>query len=367
MLTRENAGALLTIDLDAICANWRTLRDLAHPAVCSAVIKADAYGLGATRVAVALAAAGCKHFFVAFTHEALLLRPQLPPDVTLYVLHGCLPGTEEDLAAHKLVPVLASLSQLDAWTALARKHGKQLPAAIQVDTGMSRLGLSAQELAILTADPHRFDGVELRHLMSHFASAEQKNNPFNRQQLVRFLEIRKALPPAPASLCNSSGVFLGSDYHFDLVRPGAALYGIAPSVGEPNPMQQVVRLQAKVVQVRSIDAGVGVGYGSTWRAPSTRRIATVAVGYADGYLRAATNTAVAYVGDTPLQLVGTVSMDTITLDVSKLPENTLGSGSLVDLINDRHPIDALAQETGTIAYEILTGLSPRYFRQYVGG
>jgi alanine racemase len=363
----EHAGGLLTIDLGAICTNWRLLRDRLGAAECAAVVKADAYGLGAARVAPELAAAGCRHFFVAHLDEAIALRPHLPATAALYVLHGSPPEVESEFVAHDLIPVLNSLSQLEAWAALARSKDTPLPAILQVDTGMSRLGLSPEELATVVEDRGRLDGIELRYVMSHLACAEQQDHSLNRQQLASFQAARRVLPKAEASFANSSGIFLGPDYHFDLARPGAALYGVAPIAGAPNPMKPVVRLQGKVIQVRAIDAGAVVGYGATWRAPSPRRIATVSVGYADGLLRSSSNRATAWFGDTPLPLIGIVSMDTITLDVSDLPANTLQQNSLIDLINERHTVDALAQEADTIGYEILTSLGGRYFRKYVGG
>lgn len=360
----ENAGALLTIDVDAICANWRLLRDRLGSTSCGAVVKADAYGLGAARIAPALAAAGCRHFFVAHLDEAISLRPHLPGDAALYVLHGSPLGAESECLAHDLIPVLNSLSQLDAWVALSRCKERRLPAILQVDTGMSRLGLSPEELASVAESPSRLDAIELRFVMSHLACAEQQDHSLNGEQLARFQEARRVLPEAASSFANSSGIFLGPDYHFDVARPGAALYGVAPIAGAANPMKPVVHLQGKVIQVRTINAGSGVGYGVTWRAPSPRRIATVSVGYADGFLRSLSNRGVAWFGDTPLPLVGVVSMDTITLDVSGLPESALQPDSLVDLINARHTVDAVAQEAGTIGYEILTSLGGRYFRQY---
>jgi alanine racemase len=211
-------------------------------------------------------------------------------------------------------------------------------------------------------DRRRLDGVELRYVMSHLACAEQQDHSLNAQQLTSFRAARRVLPTARASLANSSGI---SDYHFDLARPGAALYGVAPIAGAPNAMKPVVRLQGKVIQVRAIEAGTGVGYGMTWRAPSPPRIATVSIGYADGFLRSLSNRATAWFGDTQLPLIGTVSMDTVTLDVSDVPADALLPGSLIDLINNRHTVDTLAQEAGTIGYEILTNLGGRYFRNYV--
>jgi len=362
----EHAGAFLTIDLAAIRANYRLLQGRLGKASCAAVVKADAYGLGAARVAPALAAQGCVHFFVAHLDEALALRPHLPERAELYVLHGPPVGAEAELLAHRLVPVLNSLAQVDGWSGLARARGRPLPAILQVDTGMSRLGLSADELKAVIDDRARLDGLELRYLMSHLACAEVEDHPMNARQLARFREVRQALPPAAASFANSSGIFLGPDYHFDLARPGAALYGIAPLAGRANPMRQVVRLEGKVIQVRTIPAGASVGYGARWHAPSARRIATVSVGYADGYLRSLSNRAVARFGDVALPLVGGVSMDTVTFDASALAADALAPGSLVELIGEHHPVDALAEEAGTIGYEILTSLGRRYFRRYVG-
>lgn len=363
--TAAHAGALLTIDLAAIVANWRLLRARVAPAACAAVVKADAYGLGAARVAPALAAAGCRHFFVAHLAEGMALRPLLPTHCEIFVLHGAPPRAEADCAALGLTPVLNSLEQIAAWSALARARGAPLAAVLQVDTGMARLGLSAPELARLAREPARLEGIALRALMSHLACAEDQGAPINTQQLARFRAARALLPACPASLSNSSGVFLGPDYHFDLARPGAALYGVAPVAGQPNPMQAVVRLQGKVIQVREIDAGTGVGYGLTWRAPQRARIATVAVGYADGYLRSLSARATARVAGTAVALVGRVSMDTITLDVTAVPPGALQPGDLVDLLDTGHGVDALAEAAGTIGYEILTSLGQRYARHYL--
>ena len=367
----ERAGAILTIDLAAIRANYRLLRERLGGVRCAAVVKADAYGLGAARVAPALAAAGCRDFFVAHLEEGMALRPALPKDAALYVLHGALPGTEAEFLAHDLVPVLNSLAQIAGWTALARARGRALPAILQLDTGMSRLGLAADEAKALSAEPRRLEGVAPVYVMSHLACAEQRGHAMNGEQLARFRALREALPAglrqAPASFANSSGIFLGADYHFDLARPGAALYGVAPILGEANPLASAVRLEGKVVQLREIPPGASVGYGARWRAEGTRRIATVAVGYADGFLRSLSNRAVAHFGDTPLPLVGGVSMDTITLDASALAPDALAPGSLVELLGPHHGVDALAAEAGTIGYEILTSLGRRYFRRYRDG
>jgi alanine racemase len=359
------SGAILTVDLDALCANYRLLRTRAGRAACSAVLKADAYGLGAVPVARALYSQGCRHFFVAHLDEGMTLRPHLTPDAAIFVLHGPLPGTEPEFTAHGLVPVLNSAPQVAGWSAHAAVLGRTLPALVQVDTGMSRMGLSPAEVALWLADPHFLDGIEVLYLMSHLACAEVPQHPMNRQQLQTFAALRARLPACPASLANSSGIFLGDAFQFDLVRPGAALYGIAPQAGQPNPMAPVVRLQAKVMQTRSIGAGDHVGYSLRYTASGPCRVATVALGYADGWLRSMSTRGVALVDGQVLPQIGSISMDTLTLDISALPAGRLTPGSLVDLICAEHPVDAVAAQAGTIAYEVLTSMGPRIARAYV--
>ena len=366
-IAEHHAGALLRIDLSAICDNWRLLRSRVGAADCAAVVKADAYGLGASQVAPALFAAGCRQFFVAHLAEAIDLRPRLPAQATVYVLHGVPPGAERDAAGHGLVPVLNSRQQIDAWRALAAGVGKRLSAIVQVDTGMARLGLSKAKLQQVAHDPSSLEGIDLAFVMSHLAAADEPVNPANAAQLQRFNAARRLLPPAPATLANSSGIFLGSNYHFDLSRPGVALYGANPTPHAPNPMRPVVRLQAKVIQVRSVEAGTGVGYGFTWVSRVPSRIATVSAGYADGYLRSLSNNGSAWLDGVELPVAGRVSMDTITLDVSALPEQALQAGALVDLLSPEHGVDDAATRAGTIGYEILTSLGQRYARTYVGG
>ena len=362
-----NAGALLVIDLDAICDNWRSLKARVGTADCAAVVKADAYGLGALNVAPALYRAGCRHFFVAHIDEAIALRPVLADDATLYALHGSPPGAEPEFLAHGIVPVLNSLQQLAAWRALAQRHGHTLPGVLQVDTGMARLGLSAGELDLVAGNPELLEGVDLKLIMSHLVSAEESGNPINAMQLARFKAALGRLPRAAASLANSSGIFLGSDYHFDLARPGAALYGIAPAAGIENPQRAVIRLRGKVIQTRHVETGTAVGYNHRWTASRPSRIATVAVGYADGYLRSLSNRGYAYFDGIRLPLVGNVSMDTITIDATDTAEGAIQEGTLIDLACPLNPVDAVAERAGTIGYEILTSLGNRYARSWVGG
>lgn len=363
------APALLAIDLGAIAANWRLLASQTAPARCGAVVKADAYGLGAEPVVRALLHAGCREFFVALVDEGIVLREALgsawPADARLHVLHGALPGAERDCLAHGLLPVLNSLDQIARWQALAREQGRALPAAIQGDTGMARLGLSPAELARLDAEPARLDGIAPTLVMSHLVSAEDAADAVNAQQLERYRALRARWPQAQGCLANSSGIFLGRDFHFDLARPGAALYGVAPMVGQPNPLRAVVHLQGRLIQWREVAAGDSVGYNHTWTAARASRIATVSVGYADGYLRSLSSRAQLRFNGATLPLVGRVSMDTVTVDATDLPVDVLQPGALIDLIDEVQDINALAAQAGTNAYEILTSLGPRYRRRYL--
>ncbi|WP_395675930.1 alanine racemase [Inquilinus sp.] len=360
----DASGATLIVDLAAIRENYRSLRRRLGGTACAGVLKADAYGLGADRVGPALAAEGCRHFFVAHLEEGIALRPYVPEAAEVFVLHGLMPGCEDIALAHRLTPVLNSLEQVEGWATLARRLGRRLPAVLQLDTGMSRMGLSPAELDRIVAEPRLLAGLDLRLVMSHLASAERQDHPANNTQRLRFDVARRRLPPAPASLANSSGIFLGPDFHYDMARPGAALYGLSPVVGAANPLRPVVRMQARVVQLRGIAAGDEVGYGLTWRAAGPTRIATVAVGYADGFPRSLTNAGTAHLGDIALPVVGAVSMDTVTLDVSALPEGALRPGVLVDLIGPHRSVDAVAADAGTIGYEILIRLGRRFRREY---
>jgi alanine racemase len=364
--TREHAGAILTIDLDALRANYRLLRARAAPAACSAVLKSNAYGLGAVPAATALYEEGCRHFFVAHLDEGIALRPHLRADADIFVLHGPPPGTDSQCLSHQLIPVLNSLPQLAAWRALAASVGRDLPAVVQICTGMSRMGLALAEVDTWLADPAGLDGIELRCVMSHLACADEPDNPMNALQLERFNAVRARLPACPASLANSSGIFLAPEFHLDLVRPGAALYGIAPTAGQPNPMQPVVRLQGRIIQTRTIEAGEHVGYCLNYTANETCTVATVAVGYADGWLRTMSNRGLAVIDGVRAPQIGNISMDSITLDVSALPAERVVPGSLVDLICPAHPVDAVASLAGTIGYEVLTRLGPRLHREYLG-
>ena len=360
------AGAVLTVDLAALQANYRLISNrLTGGATASAVVKADAYGIGIGPAATALWAAGARDFFVAHADEGVTLRRHLA-DARIHVLNGAHAGAEDAFREHGLIPALNCLGDVARWRAFCAKAGQPLPCVLHVDTGMCRLGLDRREYARVAADPSLLDGLDIQTVMSHLASADE-DSPQNAEQLALFRDARARLPMGRASFANSSGVFLGPDYHFDLARPGVALYGVNPTPGCPNPMAQVVRLKAKILQVRDVDSTETVGYGATHRIAGPSRIATLPVGYADGYLRSLGNRATAYIGDYEAPLVGRVSMDLITIDVTTVPEAQCRPGMTVDLIGPRHTVDDLAAQAGTIGYEILTSLGRRYHRVYAGG
>ena len=368
--TLAAATGVLTVDLDAIVANWRKLEKMAVPAECAGVIKADAYGCGLEPVARALAGAGCKTFFVATLDEARAARAALP-QAAIYVLDGFFQNCGEAYARINARPVIGDLNELAEWDVFCRRSGWEGGAAIHIDTGMNRLGLTTTEaqgiIPRINAGDH---GITL--VMSHLACAEALNHPQNARQLSTFREIASLFSGVPASLANSSGVFLGAQFQFDLVRPGAALYGINPTPEADNPMQAVVDLKARIAQIRSIDKGETVGYGGTWTARRPTRLAIVSAGYADGYFRAGssndgTRGAEVIVAGKRCPIAGRISMDLIAVDVTDLEKNAARRGHLVTLIGEGITVDELAHHFGTIGYEVLTSLGPRYARVYKGG
>jgi alanine racemase len=360
------AGAVLTIDLAAIVENWRRLTArLGAGTRAMGVVKADAYGLGASQVAPALAKAGCTRFCVASLDEGIALRRVLP-DAEILVFAGPFAGTEADFDANRLWPVLNSPEQIALWLAHARRVERRLPAVIHVDTGLSRLGLSLGEAKTASQEKALRDAFDILLVMSHLAIAEEPAHELNRKQLLRFFDARRLFPGIPASLSASAGLFLGADWQADWVRPGAALYGVNPTPYQANPMAQVIHLQGKIVQVRDIDQGETVGYGATWRAPGRTRLAVVAAGYADGLLRSLSNRGSAMVGESRVPLVGRVSMDLMVFDVGALPEGAVRPGGMVTLIGGENTLDQVADAAGTNGYELLTGLGRRYHRVWQG-
>src|SRR6185437_11506397 len=363
------AGGILTVDLGAIEANWRALGHRAMPAECAAVIKADGSGCGIEKVASALAQAGCKTFFVADLTEARKARTAAS-ESAIYVLNGLMSGTAPAYADIRARPVIGSMVELAEWDAFCSANQWHGGAALHVDTGMNRLGISVNDAAALAprirAENH---GVTL--LMSHLACSEIPEHPLNAQQINLFREVRVLYRGIPASLANSSGIFLGQTAHCDMVRPGVALYGVNPIPGQKNPMRPVIGLQAHIAQVHTVPRGETIGYDAAWTAKRATRIAVVAIGYADGYPRAASASdavpgADAIVAGQRCPLAGRVSMDLLAIDITDLPENVGRRGEFATLIGAEMTVDDVAQAAGTIGYEVLTGLGRRYHRVYLG-
>jgi len=361
-----SANGILTVDLGAIAANWKKLEGKGVPAECAGVVKADAYGCGLAPVTKTLSDAGCKTFFVATLDEARTVRATAPT-AKIYVLDGLFSGTGYQFAALNCMPVIGDMGELAEWDAFRSTAGWLGTAAIHIDTGMNRLGLSigeAQGLAprMKTVNP----GFSL--VMSHLACAETLGHPMNARQVAAFREIASLFSGVSASLSNSSGIFLGPHFLFDMIRPGAALYGVNPTPEADNPMQQVIDLKARIVQVRHVAKGETVGYGATWTARRDTRVAVAATGYADGYFRAAsgvdgTRSAEAIVAGQRCPIAGRISMDLTAIDVTDVTA-PVRRGHMATLIGDGITVDELGHHFGTIGYEVLTSLGPRYARVY---
>jgi alanine racemase len=367
--SEDEAGGTLTIDLAAIEANWRRLYGMTVPVECAAVVKANAYGCGIEEVAARLAKAGCRTFFVADVAEGRRLRA-IAPDAVIYVLNGVLPHTARALADARLRPVINSTTELAEWDTFVAANSWHGGAALHVDTGMNRLGLTVDEAAAI-AQRLQSGNHGFTLLMSHFACADKPEHPMNDEQIRLFREIRILFRGLPSSLANSAGIFFGGTVHCDLVRPGVALFGANPTPGRPNPMRPVVELKSHIIQVRAVKRGAAVGYGATWKAARPSRIAIIAAGYGDGYLRSAASgngkaPAQVIIAGKPCPIVGLVSMDLIAVDVTDLAEGKARRGEFATLIGGSIGVDELAAACGTIGYEVLTNLGRRYHRIYKG-
>ncbi len=365
-----DARAVLRIDLKALQANYARLKAVSAVAECAGVIKADAYGLGLEPIARALTSAGCRTFFVATLEEGRRTRT-VQPGAVIYILDGLLPGAEPHYTGFDLRPVLSSEPELRDWAAYCTQIGRHLPAAVQLDTGMNRLGLRPVEVDRVAAEPGLFAAFKMTLVMSHLACADEPSHPMNEAQRGLFDRLRAKLPPAPASLSNSGGTFLGPQYHYDLVRPGIAVYGGRAFEGAENPMAPVVSLSARILQLRDADPGDVVGYGATFKVTRPSRMATIACGYADGFLRALSGPSghpgpVGYIGPHPVPVVGRVSMDLITVDVTDVPVALAQRGNWVEVVGGRVTLDDLTDRAGTIGYELLARLSKRVHRIYEG-
>lgn len=364
-----SATGTITVDLGRIAANWRALAAKVAPARCAAVVKADAYGLGAERVIATLARAGCTHFFIATPDEAETAR-RIAPDADIYALDGLVGNAAAPFAHLAVKPVLSTLDDIVAWSALCRARGERLPAALHIDTGLHRLGLPVRDVRRLAAEPSMMAGIDLDLVMSHLASADNPRDPKNRDQLLAFETLSALFPGISRSLAASDGLMLGPAYHFDLVRPGYALYGGQASQIGPAPVQAAVTVAARILAVADVTPGETVGYSATWRAKRSSRIATIAAGYADGVPRNASAPDGRPGGHVLISghlapIVGRISMDLITVDVTDLPDGAAMPGEFAKLIADGLTVEDAGFAAGTIGYEILTRLGHRFTRLYL--
>lgn len=383
----DKPSSRLVVDLDAVARNWLLLKKkLKTGADCAGVVKADGYGLGAGPIARTLFTQGCRHFFVAQWQEGLSVQTALGTMAksvpyspvsdakivvdapTIYVLEGPRGADAERFARTGLVPVLNSLEDILYWAGAAASLEKRLPAVIHIDTGMNRLGLTASDVTVL-AEKHRdiFKALDVRYVMSHLACADEPEHEKNVEQLQMFQKLTAALgQPLRYSFANSGGVFLGTDYHFDLARPGCAIYGINPTGQSVNPMQGVATFEGRILQIRKIDTTGTVGYGAGYRVTPPATCATVSIGYADGYLRSLTGSGSVFIKGEKCPVIGRVSMDSVIIDVAHLTA-TPAIGDAVEILGPHQLVDDLAAAAGTIGYEILTGLGLRTPRTYIGG
>jgi alanine racemase len=368
LIPSDLAGAVLSIDLSALQSNYKTLAKKAGSAACGAAVKGNAYGLGIAPVAKALWDAGCRQYFVARPSEGEELRILLP-EATIYVLDGLFPGQSEFYALHNLRPALISLEETQEWAAFGRRYGRALPCAIHVDTGINRLGLTMEQFHALTLDKFLMQGLNISLFMSHLACADSPDHPLNEKQRSRFAAVRSTLPHVPASLSNSSGIYLGKTYNHDLVRPGIALYGGNPIAPKKNPMKAVAHLEGTILQIRDVKKGDTVGYSATWKALRDSRIAILGAGYKDGVPRHLSSKqkdgpAHVWVGGKRCPIVGRVSMDMMGIDITDVKPSLLSKGSRAEIFGNRIGIDEAAGWAGTISYELLTRLGSRYARVY---
>ena len=371
------AQAVLTVDLDALQSNWRSLRDFISPAACAAVIKADAYGVGLERATAALSKAGCNCFFTAHIDEGLRARAALDhlgADGRIFVLNGLSSSAPaaQACADAGLIPMIGTREDSELWLGQAKASSRQLPVALMFDTGMNRLGFGWRDAAALATWFNARGDINPILIASHFVSSDAPGDARNAEQIARFQAVRRYFPRTPASLANSSGVFLDQRPFFDLVRPGYALYGGNPSPNRDNPMQPVVHVRARILQLRDVEAGESVGYDAQWTARRPTRLAAIGVGYADGLPRNAMATddkrgGEALVAGRRCSFAGRISMDITMIDVTDVPSDSLASDPSVELLGADITIDELGARAQTIGYEILTGLGRRYFREYRGG
>ncbi len=363
----SNAGyeAILTVNLDAVAANYRFFRDQSKGARVGAVLKANAYGLGALAVTRTLVEEGCDLIFVATAKEALQIRAEIGQPVEIYTLNGYQKNHENDYLSNEFFPILNSLSEVRAWARALQSAKHEHPCGLQIDTGMNRSGLSPKDVETLTDAPDLLKSLSFSLVMSHLACADNPGAPFNAKQLQAFQSAAGLLPSAPLSLANSAGILAGAPYHLDIVRPGIGLYGGNPLLAGGPDLATVASLHAPIIQTRLLKSGQSVGYGASFKVDRPSRIATIAVGYADGYMRHMSNVGSGFIGNIRTPIAGRISMDLTCFDVTDVAETEAQLGTYVELLGEHLSIDEVGKTAGSFGYEILTNLGPRYVRRYI--
>ncbi len=356
----------LTINLKALADNYKLLDNRSSSSVeTGAAVKASAYGTGITEAAPALYEAGCRTFFVATLGEAAALH-DLIPEATIAVLNGFDPSLKTDYKAGNFIPVLNALKDIEEYAAYSKSEGMKMPAFLHFDTGMNRLGLQKNETEKLIQNKGILDTFEIKGIMSHFVASDEKGHPLNDQQFKTFKAITQNFQGVTASLCNSSGIFRSKEYHFDLTRPGVALYGANPTPETENPMYRVVNLDVPALQIRKAEAGDTAGYNATHRFEKEEMLVVVSLGYADGFLRSLSGKGKLFWKGYELPIRGRVSMDLTICSLANVPEDEYPTaGDHIEVLGENQSVDDLAKDAGTIGYEILTSLGPRYTRTYI--
>lgn len=358
-----NTQPRLEINLRAVQDNYMLLRKKAKSSVsCAAAVKANAYGLGACNISKALFEKGCRDFFVANLEEGAELRAALCAASKIYVLNGFFKGQGDDFLENDLIPVLNDLGQVQEWQNFLRQQDRKAKAVMHFDTGMGRLGLAQKEWQDFFDSYQTYDAIDFCLAMSHLACADERDHPKNKEQLVNLQHIKSSLKNMPFSFANSSGVFLGTDYHFDLLRPGYALYGGNPTPLEENPMRAVVTMSAPLLQIKEIHKNASIGYGAVFKAKENMRIGILAIGYADGLFRSFFEKGFVFVKGCKAKILGRISMDLIAIDLTNLYDESINPGMFCEILNETQTIDDVANQTGVIGYEILTHLGLRFKR-----
>jgi alanine racemase len=362
-----NPGSLepvLTIDLDAVAANYRRLQALAPGSEVAGVIKANGYGCGSPMVGKTLIEEGCQSLFVATASEGASLRTHLK-DVEIFVFYGYDQSLNSVYESNELIPILNSFSDVDSWSKFSASRGRPLPAALHVDTGMTRLGLTEPETKTLLDRPELLAQLDLRFVMSHLACADTPDNPMNAAQLERFNDLSNLFPGLKKSLANSAGMLIGPSYHFDLARPGIALYGGEASGQGNAPFEPVAHLHAPVLHVHEVAKNTSIGYGATYTVDRPSRIAVVGLGYADGYMRSLSNLGYGFLSGAKVPIAGRISMDLTAFDVTDIAAENCQTGGWIELLGANISVDDVGRAAGTFGYEVLTSLGHRYTQRYI--